>query len=61
MHETGQKHQNQKAAIILLIRLAPRAEAKTDDEIRTEIQRVLGEGLADVPWLVLENVTVVTE
>ena len=61
MHEVRQKHHSKKAAIILLIRLAPGAEDKTDDEIRAEIQSVLGEGLADVPWLVLENVTVVTE
>jgi hypothetical protein len=61
MYEVAQNHDGKKAAVIILIRLASGAETKAAEDIKVKIQRVLEEGLADVPWLVLENVTVVSE
>ncbi len=61
MHEVAQSHDRKRAAVVILIRLAPGSETMTEDVIRSDIQKVLEEGLADIPWPVLEDVTVVSE
>jgi hypothetical protein len=61
MFEVAQNHENKKAAVVILIRLAPGSETKTRDDIRSEVEKVLEEGLAHIRWLVLESVTVVSE
>ncbi len=61
MYEVAQSHDGKRAAVVVLIRLAPGSETMTEEAIRSEIQKVLEEGLADIPWLVVEDVTVVSE
>ena len=50
-----------KAAIVVLISLAHEAEDRSGEELTTEIQEALEEGLAKIPWLALENVVIVEE
>jgi len=50
-----------KAVLVVLISLAREAESKTTEELETEIRKTLEEGLARIPWLVVENVVVVEE
>ena len=50
-----------KAAIVLLISLKREAENKSIEELKTEIRKALEKGLLGIPWLVLDNVTVVEE
>ena len=50
-----------KAAIVLLISLKREAENKSSKELKTEIRKALEKGLLGIPWLVLDNVTVVEE
>ncbi len=57
MHEQNVK----KAAIVVLISLKREAENKGSEELETEIRNALEEGLARIPWLVLENVIIVEE
>ena len=57
MHEQKVK----KAAIVALISLKREAETKRSEQLKTEIQKVLEEGLAKIPWLVLKNVIIVEE
>ena len=50
-----------KAVIVLLISLKREAENKSIEELKTEIRKALEKGLLGIPWLVLDNVTVVEE
>jgi len=50
-----------KAVLVVLISLAREAESKTTEELETEIRKALEDGLARIPWLVVENVVVVEE
>ncbi|MDH5451085.1 MAG: hypothetical protein OEX77_09370 [Candidatus Bathyarchaeota archaeon] len=50
-----------KAVLVVLISLAREVENKTAGELETEIRKTLEEGLARIPWLVVENVVVVEE
>jgi len=50
-----------KAAIVVLISLAHEAEKKTSKEFKTEIQKALEEGLARIPWVVVEKVIMLEE
>jgi len=50
-----------KAVIVVLISLKHEAEHKTKKELETEIRKALAEGLARIPWLILENVIIVEE
>lgn len=50
-----------KAAIVMLISLSNEAEKKTSEELKTKIRDALQEGLARIPWIALEHVTVVEE
>jgi hypothetical protein len=50
-----------KAVIVLLISLKREAENKSSKELKTEIRKALEKGLLGIPWLVLDNVTVVEE
>ena len=58
MHE---KTTVKKAVIVVLISLTHEAEHKTKNELETEIRKELEEGLSRIPWLILENVTIVEE
>jgi len=59
MSEDIYKQKVKKAAIVALVSLRREAKMKSSKEIETEIRKALEEGLVRVPWLVLENVTVV--
>jgi hypothetical protein len=50
-----------KAAIVIFISLAHEAEKKTSEELKTEIQKALEEGLARIPWVAVEKVIVLEE
>lgn len=50
-----------KAAIVVLIKLAHEVEKKTSEELKTEIHEALEEGLARIPWVVVEKVIMLEE
>jgi len=50
-----------KAVIVVLISLKRETENKSSEEVEAEIRKALAEGLARIPWLVLENVIIVEE
>jgi len=52
---------SKKAAIVVLIKLAHEVEKKTSEELKTEIQKALEEGLARIPWVAVEKVIVLEE
>jgi len=43
---------------VVLISLAHEAEKKTIEELKTEIQKALEEGLARIPWVAVEKVII---
>jgi len=55
--QTGGK----KAVLVVLIRLARRAENKITEQIAAEIRKALEKDLARIPWLTVENVIIVEE
>lgn len=61
MSEDTHEQTGKKAAIVVLISLAHEAENRTGEELETEIQKALKEGLAKIPWVVVENVIIVEE
>jgi len=50
-----------KAAIVVLISLKQKAENKSSEELKTEIQKALEERLLRIPWLVLDSIIIVEE
>lgn len=50
-----------KAVVLVFIKLAHDAERKTDEDLKTEIQETLKEGLVKMPWVAVEEVIVVRE
>ena len=61
MSEDTHEQTVKKVAIVVLISLAHEAKNKSGEELKTEIQKALEEGLAKIPWLFLENVIIVEE
>ena len=53
--------ERKKAVLVVLISLTRDVENKITGELETEIRKALEEGLARIPWLVVENVVVVEE
>lgn len=50
-----------KAAIVVLVSVVNETENKSSEEIKNEIRKALEEGLARIPWIVVENVVIVEE
>jgi len=48
-----------KAAIVILVSVVNEAENKSGEEFKNEIRKALEEGLARIPWIVVENVIIV--
>jgi hypothetical protein len=46
---------------VIFISLAHEAEKKTSEELKTEIQKALEEGLARISWVAVEKVIVLEE
>jgi len=46
---------------VVLLTLAPEVEKKTIEELKKEIHKALQEGLAKIPWVIVEKVTVIEE
>lgn len=61
MSEDAHDQTGKKAAIVVLISLTHEAENKSGEELKTEIQETIKEGLTKIPWLVLRNVIIVQE
>jgi len=48
-----------KAAIVILVSVVNEAENKSVEEFKNEVRKALEEGLARIPWIVVENVIIV--